>query len=76
MIGNFELLFEISNVVIFNLGPNREEFALNLLQQFKDKLNSAKQSTQAKKSEELDEDEDSWYFFVLIKNKSKIINFN
>ncbi|VVC29153.1 Cyclophilin-like domain,Cyclophilin-type peptidyl-prolyl cis-trans isomerase domain,Cyclophilin- [Cinara cedri] len=41
-------------------GLSREEFSLNLLQQFKNKLNSAKQSTLEKKSEELVEDEDSW----------------
>lgn len=41
-------------------GVNREDFALNLLEQFKNKLHNAIQSNQEKKSESIEEDDDDW----------------
>lgn len=49
-----------NSFVIFNKGLNREDFALNLLEQFKNKLHNAIQSNQEKKLEKLEEDDDDW----------------
>lgn len=52
--------------MIIVLGSNREEFALSLLEQFKNKLHNAIQSSQDK-SEKLSEseDDDDWYVFKI-----------
>jgi len=53
--------------MIINLGSNREEFALGLLEQFKNKLHNAVQLSQEKPSETVEEDDDDWYIFQLNK---------
>lgn len=56
--------------MIINLGSNREKFALSLLEQFKNKLHNAVQSSQEKPekpSETVEEDDDDWYIFKLNK---------
>jgi len=50
--------------MVINLGSNREEFALGLLEKFKNKLHNAIQSSQEKPenpSETVDEGDDDWY---------------
>jgi len=54
----------------FNLGGSREEFALSLLEKFKNSLHNSIQSKGEKKSGELedgdiidDDDDDDWYIF-------------
>jgi len=53
--------------MIIDLGLSREQFALSLLEQFKNKLHNAKQSGQEKPSEtvEEEEDDDDWYVFPI-----------
>jgi len=60
------LILKIPYNIIIVLGSNREEFALSLLEQFKNKLHSAIQSSQDK-SEKLSEseDDDDWYVFKI-----------
>lgn len=56
--------------MIINLGSNREEFALGLLEQFKNKLHNAIQSSQEKPekpTETVEEEDDDWYNFKLNK---------
>lgn len=53
-------------LMIINLGSNREEFALGLLEKFKNKLHNALQSSQEKPeklSETVEEEDDDWYVF-------------
>lgn len=50
----------------YTLGENREDFALSLLEQFKNKLHSCKQSNKQTKPEELEDEEDDWYAFRII----------
>lgn len=57
----YSLIFTITNNFI--LGLSREDFALSLLEQFKNKLHSAIQLNQEKTSKELLEDDDNWYVF-------------
>jgi len=59
--------------MFINLGSNREEFALGLLEQFKNKLHNAVQSSQEKLEKpsetvkEDDDDDDDWYIFKMNK---------
>lgn len=61
--------------MFLNLGVSREDFALSLLEKFKNKLHNAIQSNQGKKPEEIEEDnDDDWYVFISCKEVFLIIN--
>lgn len=54
--------------MVINLGSNREEFALDLLEKFKNKLHNAIQSSQEKPekpSETVNDGDDDWYVFQI-----------